>query len=40
MEIRNFFPEFKDEGEIIAAFGQAKLASQPRPATSWTKSRP
>ena len=24
MKIRNFFPEFKDEGEVIAAFGQAK----------------
>jgi len=25
MKIRNFFPEFEDEGEVIAAFGQAKL---------------
>jgi hypothetical protein len=25
MRFRNFFPEFKDEGETIAAFGQARL---------------
>ena len=25
MKIRHFFPEFKDEGEVIAAFGQAQL---------------
>ncbi len=25
MRIRNYFPEFNDEGEVIALFGQAKL---------------
>ena len=25
MRHRRFFPEFKDEGETIAAFGQARL---------------
>jgi len=25
MKIRNFFPEFEDEGEVVALFGQAKL---------------
>ena len=25
MKIRNYFPGFKDEGEVIALFGQAKL---------------
>jgi hypothetical protein len=25
MKIRNYFPLFKDEGEVIAGFGDAKL---------------
>ncbi|HYG34356.1 MAG TPA: hypothetical protein VEC99_06205 [Clostridia bacterium] len=25
MKLSKYFPEFKDEGEIIATFGQAKL---------------
>ena len=25
MKIRSYFPLFKEEGEVIAAFGQAKL---------------
>lgn len=25
MRIRNYFPEFKEEGQVIATFGQAKL---------------
>ncbi len=25
MNVRNYFPLFKDEGEVIALFGQAKL---------------
>jgi hypothetical protein len=25
MRIRNFFPEYKDEGEIVASWGGAKL---------------
>ncbi len=25
MKIRNYFPQFEDEGEVIAWFGEAKL---------------
>ena len=25
MRIRNFFPKFKSEGRVLAAFGEAKL---------------
>ncbi len=25
MKTRNYFPQFKDEGEVIAWFGEAKL---------------
>jgi hypothetical protein len=25
MKIRNYFPAFKDEGEVIAFFGQAQI---------------
>ncbi len=25
MKLRNYFPSFKDQGEVIASFGQARL---------------